>query len=211
MGSSLSIKSRATLGNSQGCGNRLHSDAVSAPVLIHLVRHGEAAQRWVEARDPALSERGRAQAEAAAARLAAAPPMALRTSPLRRAQETAAPLATRWQQNPVVDEAFREVPGPDDFAARPAWIADLMQANWSHVDAAVKAWRIRLWDALLALEEDTVIHTHFMVINAAVSILTQAPQVVVFEPDYCSMTVLARHGKHISLQELGASRMTQVL
>jgi broad specificity phosphatase PhoE len=184
---------------------------VSAPVLIHLVRHGEAAQRWVEARDPALSERGRAQAEDAAMRLAASPPMALRTSPLRRAQETAAPLATRWQIPPLIDEAFREVPGPDDFAARPAWIADLMQAEWSQVDAAVTTWRTRLWDALLALEEDTVIHTHFMVINAAVSILKQAPRVVVFEPDYCSVTVLARRGQQISLHELGASRTTQVL
>jgi broad specificity phosphatase PhoE len=184
---------------------------VSAPVLIHLVRHGEAAQRWVEARDPALSERGRAQAEDAAMRLAASPPMALRTSPLRRAQETAAPLATRWQIPPLIDEAFREVPGPDDFAARPAWIADLMQAEWSQVDAAVTIWRTRLWDALLALEEDTVIHTHFMVINAAVSILKQAPRVVVFEPDHCSVTVLARRGQQISLHELGASRTTQVL
>jgi broad specificity phosphatase PhoE len=184
---------------------------VSAPVLIHLVRHGEAAQRWVEARDPALSERGRAQAEDAAMRLAASPPMALRTSPLRRAQETAAPLATRWQIPPLIDEAFREVPGPDDFAARPAWIADLMQAEWSQVDAAVTTWRTRLWDALLALEEDTVIHTHFMVINAAVSILKQAPRVVVFEPDHCSVTVLARRGQQISLHELGASRTTQVL
>lgn len=184
---------------------------MSAPVLIHLVRHGEAAQRWVEARDPALSERGRAQAEDAAMRLAASPPMALRTSPLRRAQETAAPLATRWQIPPLIDEAFREVPGPDDFAARPAWIADLMQAEWSQVDAAVTTWRTRLWDALLALEEDTVIHTHFMVINAAVSILKQAPRVVVFEPDHCSVTVLARRGQQISLHELGASRTTQVL
>lgn len=179
--------------------------------MIHLVRHGEAAQRWVEARDPALSERGRAQAEAAAEQLAMASPMTLRTSPLRRAQETAAPLATRWQRPPLIDEAFREVPGPEDFAARPAWIADLMQAEWSRVDAAVTAWRTRLWEALLALEEDTVIHTHFMVINAAVSSLKQAPRVVVFEPDYCSVTVLARRGTQISLHELGASRTTQVL
>ena len=184
---------------------------MSAPVLIHLVRHGEAAQRWVEARDPVLSERGRAQAEAAAMRLAAAPPMALRTSPLRRAQETADPLASHWQRPPLIDEAFREVPGPEDFAARPAWIAALMQAEWSQVDDAVAAWRTRLWEALLAIEEDTVIHTHFMVINAAVSMLERAPRVVVFEPDYCSVTVLARRGPEITVHELGASRTTQVL
>jgi hypothetical protein len=50
-----------------------------------------------------------------------------------------------------------------------------------------------------------------MVINAAVSSLKQAPRVVVFEPDYCSVTVLARRGTQISLHELGASRTTQVL
>lgn len=181
------------------------------PVLIHLVRHGEAAQRWVEARDPALSERGRAQAEAAATRLATGSPMALRTSPLRRAQETAAPLASLWQRPALIDDAFREVPGPEDFAARPAWIEALMHAEWSQVDEAVAVWRTRLWEALLALQEDTVIHTHFMVINAAVSSLQGAPRVVVFEPDYCSVTVLARRGDQLSVHALGASRSTQVL
>jgi broad specificity phosphatase PhoE len=183
---------------------------VKTPIKIHLVRHAEAAQRWVEARDPALSALGHTQAKRSAERWTDSP-LALRSSPLRRAQETAAPLAQRWLREVAIDTAFREVPGPEDLDARAGYIAHLMQAGWEDVDATVHAWREVLWQALLAVEEDTVIFTHFMVINAAVSLLQTAPRLVVFEPDYCSVTVLERHGDTLALADRGSNRTTRVL
>ncbi len=184
---------------------------VNPPRQIHLIRHAEAAQRWTEASDPALSDAGAAQARVLADAWREVPPLAVRSSPLRRARETAAPLAAHWQREIVVDEAFREVPGPADFAARPAWLEHLMVAHWRELDGAVITWRDRLWQALQALPEGTVVFTHFMVINAVISLLEGHERLVVFEPDYCSATVLASEAGAIRLITKGESRVTRVL
>lgn len=184
---------------------------VNSAHQIHLIRHAEAAQRWTEASDPALSATGAAQACALASLWRDTPPLALRSSPLRRARETAAPLAAHWQREVQVDEDFREVPGPADFALRPAWIEHLMVAHWRELDTTVLAWRDRLWGALQALPPGTVVFTHFMVINAVVSLLEGRERLVVFEPDYCSATVLAPETAAVRLITLGESRATRVL
>ncbi|MFF2347100.1 MSMEG_4193 family putative phosphomutase [Pseudarthrobacter sp. NPDC058119] len=76
--------------------------------LILLVRHGETPTTGtvLPGRAPGLhlSERGRAQADAAAERLAGLPVDAVYSSPLERARETAEPTATRTGR-PVTEEA----------------------------------------------------------------------------------------------------------
>lgn len=76
--------------------------------LILLVRHGETPTTGtvLPGRAPGLhlSERGRAQADAAAERLAGLPVDAVYSSPLERARETAEPTAARTGR-PVTDEA----------------------------------------------------------------------------------------------------------
>jgi 2,3-bisphosphoglycerate-dependent phosphoglycerate mutase len=184
---------------------------VSTPIHIHLIRHGEAAQRWHEAPDPGLSAEGLVQAARVATRFQAQSPCQLITSPLLRAQQTALPLATAWQVTTTQDPSFREVPGPAELSARPAWIAGLMQAPWTAVDPEVRDWCDRTWRTLHALTEDTIIFTHFMVINAVVARIRNASQVVVFEPDYCSVTSLVRDNQSLQIRALGQSRATLVL
>ena len=43
------------------------------------------------------------------------------------------------------------------------------------------------------------------------SLLQTAPRLVVFEPDYCSVTVLERHGDTLGLADRGSNRTTRVL
>jgi len=63
---------------------------------IWIVRHGEAAASWEKDPDPCLSALGQSQAEETANALMGLVPMGaqLISSPLRRAQETAAALRT---------------------------------------------------------------------------------------------------------------------
>ncbi|HEX4998762.1 MAG TPA: histidine phosphatase family protein [Terriglobia bacterium] len=86
----------------------------SFPVEIVLVRHGEpdwdAARRG--GRDPALTPRGREQAERTAARLSAQPLDVLYCSPLERARETASLIGARTQQAAEVVPAFEEIRVP---------------------------------------------------------------------------------------------------
>ena len=79
---------------------------------IVCVRHGSSAEAdgLVDGHsDPALSARGRAQAEAVATRLGGADAAGLFVTPLRRTAQTAAPLAARLGLEPVVVRDLREV------------------------------------------------------------------------------------------------------
>jgi probable phosphoglycerate mutase len=83
------------------------------PTTLVLVRHGEtdwnAGNRFQGHADPPLNDTGRAQAEALAGELRRETFTALYTSPLRRAAETAAIVASRLGLVPIPDEALKEV------------------------------------------------------------------------------------------------------
>lgn len=84
---------------------------------VVLIRHGSARHSTPEEpldlidghNDPDLTELGARQADALARRLGDARPAALFVTPLRRTQQTAAPLARRLSITPVVLPELREV------------------------------------------------------------------------------------------------------
>jgi broad specificity phosphatase PhoE len=94
--------------------------------LFYLVRHGQIARdHVVDPADPPLSATGRAEAAQVAAFLAPRPIARVYASDLRRAQETAAPIAARFGLPVIVNPRLRErinfgdLPGQsfDDFMA----------------------------------------------------------------------------------------------
>jgi broad specificity phosphatase PhoE len=95
----------------------LPSPAARAPqgadtTVVHLLRHGEVEnpKGVIYGRIPGfgLSEDGRMMAKAAADYLAERDVVAIFTSPLERAKETAEPLAERFSLEPIVDERLIE-------------------------------------------------------------------------------------------------------
>ncbi len=95
----------------------LPSPAARAPLgadttVVHLLRHGEVEnpKGVIYGRIPGfgLSEDGRMMAKAAADYLAERDVVAIFTSPLERAKETAEPLAERFSLEPIVDERLIE-------------------------------------------------------------------------------------------------------
>jgi broad specificity phosphatase PhoE len=95
--------------------------------LFYLVRHGQIARDHaaVDPADPPLSAMGRVEAAQVAAFLASRPITRVYASDLRRAQETAAPIAARFGLPVIVEPLLRErmnfgdLPGQtlDEFAA----------------------------------------------------------------------------------------------
>ncbi len=83
-----------------------------APEVL-LIRHAQsewnAVGRWQGHGDPPLSEHGRAQARALAEALRLEPCVRLLCSDLRRARETAAPLAEAWGIRAELDHRLREL------------------------------------------------------------------------------------------------------
>jgi broad specificity phosphatase PhoE len=75
--------------------------------LFYLIRHGQVDRR-IDPADPPLSAQGRQEADRVAAYLAQRPITRIYASPLRRAQETAAPLAAHFELPIVTDARLRE-------------------------------------------------------------------------------------------------------
>jgi len=183
-----------------------------ARMSIFLVRHGEAAARWHESDDPGLSELGRQQAEKAARQLLdrIPPESRLLSSPMQRARETAAPLATALGAEPTIAEPFREIPTPVALAERQIWLNRIARQTWSEQQAMVQEWRLALLAALREIREPAVVFTHFMVLNAIVSELRADDRVVSFLPDNASVTTLQGFGDDLQVAELGRQFRTRV-
>jgi broad specificity phosphatase PhoE len=183
---------------------------VSAATL-YLVRHGKATASFAEAHDPGLDPLGVAQAEALAARLGPLGPLALVTSPLRRTRETAVPLERLWGRQARVEPAVAEVPSPGiDLARRGEWLRGVMASRWSGVDEWLRRWREEVVGALLAMDEPSVVVTHYVAINVAVGHALGDDRVISFAPDNCSVTVLEVARGALRLVARGPEAVTEV-
>jgi broad specificity phosphatase PhoE len=171
---------------------------------LYLVRHGRAAAGFGESADPGLDAVGHEQAEAVAQELAARGPLPILTSPLRRAQETAAPLAKLWNRRPTIEEAVSEIPSPtDNLQERVAWLREFMAGSWRNATPALAQWRESVIAALLNIREDTVIFSHYIAINVAMGAATGDDRVVIFSPDNASVTVFENDGGVLRLIDKG--------
>jgi broad specificity phosphatase PhoE len=180
---------------------------------ITMVRHGQAAAGFSDDLDPGLSELGRAQADAAAEALASIGPQPIIASPLRRCRETALALAARWGVEPSIDAAVGEIVSPADqsgLEARGAWLRRAMQGPWSALGPEHHAWRQAIVDRILAIDTDTVVHSHFIAINVVVGAATGDDRLVCFAPDNCSWTVVDVGSGRIEVVELGRQATTEV-
>ncbi|MHA6795411.1 histidine phosphatase family protein [Pseudonocardia bannensis] len=160
------------------------------PVTLHLVRHGEStwnAAGRLQGHTPhvPLTARGRAQAAATAAVLAARPVVAVLSSDLLRARQSAAPIAAAhglpvraepalreqshgiWEGRPVAGYAARLAAAPDpDWAPPGGESARALHTRVAAVLAAVLAG---------GSPGDIVLVTHGETIRAALAVLHGHP------------------------------------
>lgn len=178
---------------------------------LYLVRHGRAAAGFDEALDPGLDEVGQSQASEAADQLAGFEPMLIISSPMKRCQETAFPLATRWNKRPLIDEGVSEIPSPtQDTTERAVWLRKIMSGSWSDGEAGVQEWRANVIGTLKDIREDAVIFSHFIAINAVVGHILGNDRVVCFKPDNASITILENEDGHFRVVSLGSEASTKV-
>lgn len=166
-----------------------------------LVRHARPAASFEAELDPGLDDVGRRQADELASRFDPSARLAVVTSPLRRAQETAAPLARRWGCRPTVVRAVGEIPAPvGDPEARAAWLRECLEARWDDVEDRLLIWRRSLLDALSTLPGDTVVVTHFVAINTVVGAATGDDRLVSCAPGHASVTEVEVSGRALVLR-----------
>jgi broad specificity phosphatase PhoE len=177
-----------------------------------MVRHGRAAAGFAESPDPGLDELGRMQAQSLADQLSSLGPMALLTSPLARARQTAMPLARMWKREPKIEPRVGEIPSPPGMRLedRAGWLGSLMHASWPGSGTELLSWREALIAALLAQTQDTVIFSHFVAINAAMGAAVGDDRIRLFSPDNCSVTVFEVAGGALRLAEKGRESVTRI-
>lgn len=178
---------------------------------IYFVRHGKAAAGWDGHSDPELDPLGITQAQLAADLLAPLGPMAVHSSPLARARQTAAPLAEIWEVTPVIEPRVAEIPSPtDNLTERAEWLRGVMAGNWSDLDQRYQDWRNALTAYLQGLQGPTVIFSHFIAINAVVGHILGDDRLVCFRPDNASITELALDNGQLQLIAMGNEAETEV-
>jgi broad specificity phosphatase PhoE len=177
--------------------------------MIYLVRHGEAASAWGEHPDPGLSARGKLQAAGVGKTLLDSGATSLICSPMQRCQETAVPFATLCNVTPKIVPAVSEIVTPDHVTDRVLWLRGLMQGAWPD---NLLPWCRAAYNTVASLPDETVVFSHFVAINAIIGQITGQPDVLVFKPGHCSITVLQLDGQGgLSLESLGDEASTKVL
>lgn len=186
---------------------------------LYLIRHGKPAASWGgHDDDPGLDDTGHHQAAAARDFLLSRPvserPRAVVSSPLARCRETALPTALALGVEVEIDAGVGEIPTPDALPAeaRGEWLQQAFRGVWSEIegDLDYEVWRNQVAQALY-LRGDTAVFSHFVAINAVVSLLTGQDRVVSFRPDHTSITILETDGKSLTLIEKGREASTGVL
>lgn len=171
-----------------------------------LIRHGLPVRRELEsgAADPELSEAGRAQARHLAEYLSSESIDAVYASPLRRAHETAQPLAAvhgreivivddvaEWDRNSTEYVPIEELKAAND----PRWHA-LVRGEWTAHEESPEQFRGRVVDRLESLVSDhsgqrIAVVCHGGVINAYLAHVLGLGLQQFFYPNYTSIHRIA--------------------
>src|SRR5205823_3076780 len=118
----------------------------------------------------------------------------------------------RWRERATVEPAVGEIPSPtDDLAERARWLEGVLARRWPEVDASLRSWRAGVIGFLTDLAEDTVVFTHFVVINVAVGAAADDDCVVCCRPANASRTVLTVEARRLHLVELATEATSEVL
>ncbi|MGH8445391.1 MAG: histidine phosphatase family protein [Solimonas sp.] len=192
--------------------------------LIYLIRHAEPEKDG--GGDFGLTARGHEQARVTAAALAQRwpAPLPLLSSPLLRCRDTAAPLARRWGVELRIEPRVIEFPSPQAqgvvrgdwlrFALRGSWqaAADDGEARQPGYAAQLADWRAGIVAALRDCTQDTVICTHFVVINSLLGGLRgDGGAICQAMPDHASVSVVECVDGRLALLEMGREIVTPVL
>jgi broad specificity phosphatase PhoE len=186
---------------------------------LYMIRHGRPAAAWGGGDDdPGLDPEGARQAREAAQALMSLPPderpISVVSSPLRRCIETARPLAVALSTDVEIVAEVGEIPTPVGLARgeRGAWLRTSLLGRWPDIrgDLDYDLWRRTVYDAIRE-RPGAAIFSHFVAINAVLSVLEGRDQVIAFRPDHVSVTVLDASGGELRLMARGREAATSVL
>ena len=95
---------------------------------------------WCPDSDSGLNEIGFRQASKFAQEFSTKNPMQIISSPLKRAKESALPLARIWKTSIVYDSRIGEVPFPSNCQkSATEWLGETLKSKWSETNKVIKS------------------------------------------------------------------------
>ena len=183
-------------------------------VKIYLVRHGEATEGWTS-QDPPLSELGKSQAESLVSFVSSTIDenpinnIDFISSPLNRCKETASLALEKMYSEIVINNNFRELPSPTlDLEKRVNWLRRVLPLTWSELlkdketkDSGVNfiQWKKNIMNNIYSINKNTIIFTHFVVINSIIGEILKSDKIVNFQPSNCSITEIRKINDRLNI------------
>ena len=161
-----------------------------ASIEVIFIRHAEACSSWGDHPDPGLSDNGIAQSKKLINRpeLKRLDDYSFISSPKLRAINTARPLAKKFEKELIIENIFTEIPSPNiEPENKQDWLKNILQMNKNDLPEKIVKWKDNIISKTKALSQDSVVFTHFMVINALLSELNSKTKLLYFYPDYTSI------------------------
>ena len=159
-------------------------------IEIIFIRHGEASDAWGDHSDPGLSDKGLMQSNNLLnhVELQNLGDFSFISSPKSRAIETGKPLAKKFNKKLKIDEVFIEIPSKDIAQEKKQeWLKNIVQTKKDSLPDFIKTWSDDICSKTKSFKRNTIIFTHFMVINALLSKLSNEDTLMYFYPDYTSV------------------------
>jgi probable phosphoglycerate mutase len=179
---------------------------------IILVRHGEASAAWSAHPDPGLSKLGHLQAAKTGKSLIDQIPLyQLISSPKKRAVETMELISQEKKYSYKLDDRFIEIPSENIATeAKKDWLIGIFKAPIAELPEAVKNWRDNLIAWIDNANDNFIVTTHYMVINALISYFTNSKSISYFHPDYASRTEIFLKNGELTKLILGDDKKTVI-
>lgn len=155
--------------------------------------------------DPGLDPVGRSQAEHVARALRHVGAIRLVTSPMRRARETAQPIAEALGLSiQVVDEVAEVFDRAMTISERRRMLAPFLSGRWSQQPDRLREWRDRLLAKLNEFgDERTIVVSHLVAIAAAIGASTEDDRITPCALANASITTVEVRGGRLVLRRPG--------
>ena len=180
-------------------------------INLLFVRHGEAAESWGNHPDPGLSKLGIKQSASLInnTMLKSLDSYNFVSSPKSRAKMTAEPLIKKFNKELIINNAFSEIPSDDiNNSQKRAWLTEVMNIEIRDLPDSVLNWRDSIIENSLNVSYNTIVFTHFMVINTLIGSLLKKNALMYFYPNYVSVTKITIENKEVKSISLGDVKKT---
>jgi broad specificity phosphatase PhoE len=104
-----------------------------------------------------------------------------------------------------------EIPTPSGLSGpRVDWLRGVLAGRWPDVEPAARQWRTELLDTVRAIDQLTIVFTHFVAINVIVGAATGDDRVWSCSPAHASVTEIDIDGTDLTLVNLGDQSRSRI-